>query len=88
MTAQEMANRASEMFVTKFVPEKSPDDPYKELELTITATDGKSTHWNFGKKTGEMVNIFSPERNVAGQIPWIKYKELSEFLNEPEKTAK
>lgn len=88
MTAQELFNRVSEMYVTKFLPSVNSKDTYTELLLTITSDEGKSTHWNFGKKEGEMVNVFSTERNVAGLIPWIKFKELSEFLAEPQKTAK
>jgi hypothetical protein len=85
LTAEEFYNRISEIFLADFIDSPDPKAKYDIASLELYANDGKMVTWKFGNKQGEMIPLYSSERNVVGRIPLNKYSEISMFLDEPEK---
>ncbi len=85
---EQLYKTVSEMYLRDFLENSNPNEKFETAELKITDDQNREYHWKFGKKQGEMIRVYSPERKIIGLIPWIKYNELSQYLDEPKKTNK
>lgn len=88
LTAEELFNRVTEMYIVNFVNNPDPKAKYETATLEIYTDQDIQYSWNFGDKKGELINVYSPDRKIVGTMPWVKYQELETFLDEPAKSGK
>jgi gamma-glutamylcyclotransferase (GGCT)/AIG2-like uncharacterized protein YtfP len=81
---EEFFDRISEMYLTDFVINPDASKTYETATLEIYTANGQYI-WKFGEQKGELMDVYSPDRKVAGSLPISKYKDLSSMLDEPSK---
>ena len=88
LTAEELFNRTTEMYIVNFIDKPDPKAKYETATLEIYTDQNKLYSWQFGDKKGELIHVYSPDRKIVGTMPWVKYQELETFLDEPAKSGK